>query len=221
MHRRRISTWSSLLRSGVVLTWRHLMVIKSTSRHLPVLHRIPCVWSTLILLLRIVSHRCHCAVVSLLLVLSTCQVLGLTLSGVLLHHHRGTWLHHVHWWASLVSLLRSLMAHWMSARSGIIRTTRSGLLGVTAKVWLDMTRAWRRVHLLAHGSVHKGPVGWLLHHHVSTHLRTLRAKWRTGGHGTHLHRGRAHCIGWHSSGEVLHLRMHLPVVRHGRVAHAR
>ena len=156
----------------MVLARRHLMIV-STARHLSVLHVEPTMWTTLVLSLRIVTHLCHCILVSLLM-FSTSRVLGLTLSWMWLHHHLGSRRYHERL-TRLMTLLRSLMAHRMTTGAC---TVISRLLSVVGKVWLYVARTGRRIHLhrLSHRSTHERTVRSLLHHHVPTHLRSLRTE---------------------------------------------
>lgn len=119
-----------------MLAGRHLVVIPS-SRHSPMLHWVPMlrVGSVGILCLE-AAHGSHCFAVSLLPVRPPFQLLQLTLSWVLLHHHRSAWWQHVHL-TSWVTLLRSLMAHWMATWATAISAVAPWLLCWMARVmWL-------------------------------------------------------------------------------------
>lgn len=118
-----------------------------------------------------------------------------------------------------VALLGALVAHRMATGVGE-RPTHSWLLRVAIEVRLYVSGNRGRIHLHLWQSIHIWTVRRLLYHHVSTHLRTLRTEALGCGHGTHLH-SRAHAIRWHCSWIVLHRRMQLRVVCHGRMTHTR
>lgn len=140
-----------------------------------------------------------------------------------MRHHHHLIGHHEHLLRD-VTLLRALVAHRVrSGAAGI--STHHGLTGMAAKVWLHMSRYWRRVHLhLLLTQMTVRTVRWLLNHHVASHGAT-RSKLSSARERTHRHRW-AHTGGRHAVWVSWHLRSlavehHSLLSQSGRRLHGR
>lgn len=134
MHRRHTGA-RSLLRGSVMLTGSHLVVVVPLIRHGTMLHRIAMLALRSTRVLSLGEITLHCRFISPRSSAKMLLCTRLTLSWMLLHHHGSSGRHlHVH--LSRVSLLGTLMTHWVS-------TSESGTGLRSRMAWevrLHMTR---------------------------------------------------------------------------------